>query len=319
MRPGALVVSLDFELHWGVLERAADGPYRANLEGVPESVRGTLALFREFGIAATWATVGFLFARSRGERERFSPAVRPRYSVPLPDPYRVPTGEGEADDPLHYAPTLVAEIGATPGQELATHTFSHLYCLEPAENLREAFRHDLRAAQAIMRETAGVQARSIVFPRNQHNPAFDDLLAGEGITCFRGCTRAFGWAPRARAGHTLAMRAARAVDAYAGGAHSVRWSEVRQPSGLCNLPARLLLRPGSAGLKARRIVRALRHAARAGEILHLWWHPHNFGAHPARELATLRTLLESFARLREGEGMESLSMADVAARCAGPC
>jgi hypothetical protein len=138
VQAGALVISLDFEIHWGVLERPATGAYRANLLGVPESVRGTLALFREFEVRATWATVGMLFARSRAERERFSPAVRPRYAVPLPDPYAAPTGEAEADDPLHYAPALIAEVAATPGQELATHTFAHLYPLEPGENTREA-------------------------------------------------------------------------------------------------------------------------------------------------------------------------------------
>src|SRR3954471_7702130 len=93
---GALVISLDFEIHWGVLERPADGPYARKLRGVPCSVRGTLALFREFEVRATWCTVGMLFARSRAERERFSPGVRPRYRVPLPDPYAVRTGDGEA-------------------------------------------------------------------------------------------------------------------------------------------------------------------------------------------------------------------------------
>ena len=78
--PGAFVLSLDFELHWGVRDhQAAEGPYRAALLGAREAVERTLDLFAAYDVAATWATVGFLFARSRGELEAASPAERPTY------------------------------------------------------------------------------------------------------------------------------------------------------------------------------------------------------------------------------------------------
>ena len=61
---GALVISLDFELHWGVRDkRPVDGPYRENLLGAREAIPQMLDLFEEFGVAATWATVGFLFRK----------------------------------------------------------------------------------------------------------------------------------------------------------------------------------------------------------------------------------------------------------------
>ena len=76
---GALVISLDFELHWGVRDKCApDGSYRENLLGARKAVPAMLDLFEEFDIAATWATVGFLFAESRQEREAFSPNARPQ-------------------------------------------------------------------------------------------------------------------------------------------------------------------------------------------------------------------------------------------------
>lgn len=313
--PGALVISLDFELHWGVLERSPTGQYGANLRGVPESVRGILALFEEFGVRATWGTVGMLFARSRAERDRFSPAVRPRYTAALPDPYAVPVGESETDDPLHYAPTLIAEIAARPGQEVATHTFAHLCPLEPAEGMRDAFREDLRAARAIMRHTLGIEPRSIVFPRNQHDPALNDLLVGEGVPCYRGNPRSWMWKAAPGAGQGALRRAARLADAYLGPARTTRWDEVAQPDGTFDVRASFFVRVGSGRLGARRIASALTAAARRGEILHLWWHPHNCGARPAASLGFLRGVLETFSRLRDRYGMESLGMADVAARC----
>lgn len=312
---GALVISLDFEIHWGVLERPADGAYRANLLGVPASVRGTLALFRELGIRATWATVGMLFARGRAELELFSPTARPRYAVPLPDPYAVDTGEGEADDPLHFAPSLIAEIAATPGQEVGTHTFAHLYPLEPGDGMREAFRADLRAARAIMRHATGIEPRSIVFPRNQHDPALHQVLVEEGVPCYRGNPRSWMWqaAPGARQG--ALRRAARLVDAYVGPSHLTRWDRVAHPDGTFNVPASFFVRPGSGALGARRMTSAMAAAARRGEIVHLWWHPHNFGVHTAERLGFLRGLLETFSRLRDSHGIESLGMHDVASRC----
>src|SRR5690606_35067847 len=120
------------ELHWGVRDhQPPDGPYRPALLGAREAVLRTLDLFARYDVAATWATVGFLFARSRDELRRYTPALRPHYADGRLDPYDEPVGEGEHDDPIHYAPSLIARIRETPRQELATHTFSHYYCGDP--------------------------------------------------------------------------------------------------------------------------------------------------------------------------------------------
>ena len=316
---GALVISLDFELHWGMRDHVrTDGPYRRNFLGVREVVPRLLALFEEFGVGATWATVGMLFARSREELQRFSPTRRARYADPRLDPYGEPVGDGEADDPFHYAPSLVARIREAPRQELATHTFSHYYCREPGQDAA-AFAADLASAVAIA-ETWGVPLRSIVFPRNQHEPAYDGALRAAGIRCYRGTQAA--WMHRAtRAGETTAaVRAARYADAFVplSGPCTTRWDALVQSSGLVDVPASFFLRPATGDwrdeLQHRRIHGAMRHAARTGAICHLWWHPHNFGADVDANVAALRRLLERWRELRDATGMESLGMAEVAER-----
>jgi peptidoglycan/xylan/chitin deacetylase (PgdA/CDA1 family) len=68
---GAMVIYLDFELHWGVRDHAPPTrPYRENLDGARAAIPAMLRLFEEFDVRATWATVGFLFAQSRDEIER---------------------------------------------------------------------------------------------------------------------------------------------------------------------------------------------------------------------------------------------------------
>ena len=72
---GALVISLDFELHWGVRDSRTLDSYRANLLGVRQAIPAMLELFAARGIHATWATVGILFCRNKKELEDTLPTV----------------------------------------------------------------------------------------------------------------------------------------------------------------------------------------------------------------------------------------------------
>lgn len=318
---GAFVISLDFELQWGVrdLYPPDGGAYRANLLGSRQVIPQLLDLFEEYDVAATWATVGMLFASSRDELQHFQPASLPHYADPRLCPYDEPVGADEAADPLHFASTLIDAIQARPKQEIATHTFSHYYCLEPGAS-RESFAMDLASAVAIAAER-GVCLRSIVFPRNQVNPDFADLPGQVGIVTYRGAERH----PLYRAANStdynrIVRRGGRLVDAYVGvsGANITRWADVLEPNGLCNVPSSAFLRPVTPRLarlerlRLRRLGAAIEQAAVSGGIFHLWWHPHNFGLYRAENLAFLRAVLEIVASCRQRHGMQSVSMAGIA-------
>lgn len=318
--PGALVLSLDFELQWGVRERMLDGGYGRNLEGAREAVPRMLDLFREFEVGATWATVGFLFAESRTELQAFSPRVRPAYIDRALNPFDDQLGDGESDDPLHFAPSLVDAVRRTPRQELASHTFSHYYCHEPGQTA-ESYRADLQAACSIA-ASKGDRLSSIVFPRNQHTPAYDDILIELGFTAYRGNPPSWMWRfDGARESATIDRRIARAWNTFLGRGTQdvVPWSEVLQPSGLCDVRASLFLAPyrpslrGLEPLRLNRIARGMRAAVERRGLFHLWWHPHNFGADVQKNLDFLRHVLERFDDCRSRWGMQSLTMADVAA------
>ena len=272
-------------------------------------------------MAATWATVGFLFARSRDELEAASPALRPGYADPRLDPYAESVGLDEASDPLHFAPSLIERIVATPRQEIGTHTFSHYYCGEPGAT-PESFAADLHAAQQIAGRK-GIAMRSIVFPRNQSGAAYVAVLPGAGIDVYRGNPPGRLWQVEEGAeGRRITRRVGRLLDTYlpVDGDDTVGWETVLEPGGLANVRASRFLRPYDPRLAAleplrlRRITRSLTRAARQRRIYHLWWHPHNFGTHLDANLGVLRRILDAFADLREREGMVSLSMDEVADR-----
>src|SRR5215813_9339589 len=113
---GALVISLDFELHWGVHDKRSLEAYRRNLLGARAAVPAMLALFREFAVHVTWATVGLLFFESKRELLDGLPSRRPAYTRGELSPYGLlsSVGDNEGDDPFHYAPSLIRCIAETP-------------------------------------------------------------------------------------------------------------------------------------------------------------------------------------------------------------
>lgn len=317
-----MVISLDFELHWGVRDvHSPSSPYMRSILGAREAIPRMLELFCEYGVSATWATVGFLMAESRDELESFHPAVRPRYRERALDPYAEPVGRDERDDPLHFAPSLVGLIAAAPRQEIATHTYSHYYCLEAGAD-EESFRHDLASALAIA-AARGLRPRSIVLPRNQWRPAFARALTEAGIECYRGTQPGWMYAAVPEHRQTAPRRIGRLVDAHVPVTrwNGTAWPEGLSDDGLQDVPATCFLRPvaGSRAvreLRLHRIMRGMTEAARGGRVFHLWWHPHNFGANPAGNLAELRRLLEHHRALYQELGMESMSMIEAARRAA---
>src|SRR5690606_23020234 len=128
-------------------------------------VPDTLKLFREYGIKATFATVGLLFAKDKKEMLAYSPYLKPNYKDSNLSPYSdgfMLVKESAEEDPYHYALPLIEGIARDyPEHEIATHTFSHYYCQEPGQNLEE-FRADLEAAIAIAR-AKGIEMSSLVF------------------------------------------------------------------------------------------------------------------------------------------------------------
>jgi len=316
---GGLVISLDFELAWGVHDsRGSEGPYRQNLLGTREVVSRLVDLFVGFGIRATWATVGFLFAGSREELERYSPELKPGYLNPTRDPYRIKVGRDEKEDPLHYGASLIERIGTASGQEIASHTFSHYNCLEEGQTISE-FAADLAAAQAIAR-AHGHSLKTLVLPRHQNRADYLPAVAAAGFTTYRSNEPNRLNRPVTPGSGGLLVRGARLIDSYVSltGSNLVPWAATLPDShGLVDVRESRFLRPmdlklvSLEGLRFNRLANAMRQAARTGALFHLWWHPHNFGANPKENLEQLRRLLKLREELWLEHGFGTFSMADV--------
>lgn len=316
MQYGAFVISLDFELLWGVRDKRTIADYGANIRGVRDVVPALLDLFAEREIACTWATVGLLFFAADKALLASLPARKPCYANPRVSSYHYlgEVGTDEEHDHYYYGLSLIRRILAYPAQEIGTHTFSHFYCLEEGGDT-EAFRADLEAAQGAA-AGLGVELASIVFPRNQVSAAHLSVCREFGLRAFRGNERVWFHRARRDGEQTLLVRGARLADSYLpiGGAHD---HEPGLVDGLVDIPASRFLRPvaqnaGLERLRLRRITSAMEAAARRRRLFHLWWHPHNFGVDLQENLAFLRDILDHFLTLQQRYGMRSMTMAAVA-------
>jgi peptidoglycan/xylan/chitin deacetylase (PgdA/CDA1 family) len=323
-RRGTLVVSLDFELYWGVRDKRTREECEARLAGTRRVVPRLLELFRRQEIHATWATVGLVLCDSPQDALRRAPEVKPSYVDPnlSPYPYLSTVGDDERSRSLHFAPELVHRILETPHQELATHTFSHLYCLEPGSS-PEGLEADLRSARLVAMERFGREPVSLVFPRNQVDASALRVCREAGVLAYRGTEDT--WFHRARSGgeERWAHRLLRLLDAYLDISGSHAYDVPRTPVSPVDLPSSRFLRPYARALRAleplrlRRITSALTSAAERGQVFHLWWHPENFGVDQDENLAFLRSVLGAFDAARAKHGMRSRAMGELAREALG--
>ena len=322
-RRGRFVISLDFELYWGVRHLPSVKRYLPNLVGARKVIPMLLDLFSEYGIHATWATVGFLFCDQTHTLLKFAPSQhRPEYENRILSPYcdLPPEGAAETPDSVFFAPSLIRLIANAAHQEVATHSFSHYYCLEKGQDI-EAFRQDLLAARAAA-NALGVELRSMVFPKNQCREDFLRICAEIGIVAYRGNPPSWLYRAAADDEQGYLKRLCRLLDTYLPfGSRNCYAAPLQNGNLPINLRASRFLRPYSPlfrtfePLRLHRIKCDLTEAARKGLLYHLWWHPHNFGVNTAANLAFLRKILEHYRSLHDVYGIESVNMGEMAACC----
>ncbi|WP_339661512.1 polysaccharide deacetylase family protein [Croceibacter atlanticus] len=313
MENGNFIISLDFELHWGNIENCNIKELAPYFIATRDSIPLVLDLFERYNIKATWATVGFLFAKNKEQLLQYSPNEKPNYKreeLSYYD-YISKIGNDENDDPFHFANSIIKKIIMIPGQELASHTFCHYYCLEEGQNVHQ-FESDLIAAKKISKDNFGVSLKSLVFPRNQFNKQYLEVAFRQGINVVRSNPDVWFW--KRKNGKTTSLL--RAIDTLMPISKSLSFSNFDSISGVKLLPASRFFRPYSMkeksiqSLKIKRIKKEMTYAAKHKSNYHLWWHPHNFGNDVNSNIKQLTEIINHFYFLKEKYGFQSKNMID---------
>lgn len=310
---GNLIISLDFELMWGVFDKKSVQNYGQNIIGVHTLIPKLLDLFDQHGIKATFATVGFLFAKNKQELIDFSPFIKPSYTRQELSPYGTYLQSVVAVDQYHFAINLIQLIHSR-GHEIASHTFSHYYCKEKGQT-KAQFEADLKAALAIAKNY-DIELKSLVFPRNQVEENYLEILSQLGIESYRGTEKSWLYASRNGDEETPWRRFARLLDSYCNlsGHNTFAIQKGQYP---VNIPSSRFLRPYNPALAAfenlriKRIKGSMLHAARQQLNYHLWWHPHNFGVNQEENLNVLSNILGYYNQLHSEYGFANQTMAQL--------
>jgi len=315
---GVFVISLDFELLWGVWDVTTKENYGSHITGVKQVIPGLLALFAEYDIKITFATVGFLFAKDKESLLPHLPEKRPAYcnsgyNVYLNEFNAI--GNNESDDPYHFGYSLFELIRQSP-HEIGSHTFSHYFCLEEGQKAAD-FDADVKAAKKIAAAN-DVKITSLVFPRNQVNPEYFDILCKNGIAVYRGNPESWIYKPRRLSGDIPFIRLCRLLDTYFPISGYNTHPLNNRKSGPVNIPASRFLKPYNKRLawleklKLKRIMNEMTVAAKRNELYHLWWHPHNFGENLKENMDNLTVLLDHYKKLNKTYGFTNLTMKEAA-------
>lgn len=316
---GSLIISLDFELMWGVRDKYTVENYGDAIIGARTAIFKMMETFKQYNVSTTFSTVGFLFHKNKGELLQNLPAIKVSYEDKSLSPYPEISnylGDNENDDPYYFGYSLLQLIKESGLHEVSTHTYCHYYCLEPGQTL-DMFEVDLeKAVEVANRE--GVQIKSIVFPRNQYSPEYIEICKKYGLTCYRGNEEHFIYRSSKGNEQTPFRRALRLIDGYFNitGYHCYQYSSIEKTYPH-NIPSSRFLRPYNKKLKflenqkLRRITKAMTYAAKNNMVYHLWWHPHNFGKNTEENTLILEKILKHYEYLKTKYQFQSITMKDL--------
>ena len=305
------IISLDFELKWGVLE--FDEKYEKNLLNARQVIPKILNLFKEYKIKATWATVGLLFNSTKEEYYKFKPLFEPTYKVDALNPYKENIGESEEFDKIHYGASLIKMIYECPGQEIGSHTYSHYNCKDNFQTQNE-FESDIKSAIEVASEKFNMNMASFVFPKNEINEGYLDIIKKYNFTHYRGNPDNFIYS-KGHNSKNILFRMIRLLDSYFNiTGHQV--SSVVNNHFLVNVVGNRMFRPYNRykllnKLMLNRIKNEMIYAAKNNKNYHLWWHPHNFGSNTDENLKNLEDVLKKYRYLQEKYEMGSVCMSEI--------
>ena len=312
---GNFIISLDFELFWGVSETKTIDNYGSNILNTHDVVIEVLNIFKKFNIEATWATVGFLFFNDNISLKNFiidNKIKNINYGNESLNNFHFLNKSVGLNKKYLFALDLIHEIVRSEGQELASHTFSHMYTLENGVTCKD-IKKDVDVMIELFKQS-GLTLDSIVFPRNQYSNNVLNLIGDSKVKTFRGNQDSYLY--KSSLNQNLLKRFLRLLDSYIN-ISGFNPSIVKQHINILEIPASRFLRPYSNKLKLfeklrlNRIKKEMTFCAKKGLNYHLWWHPHNFGSDSIKNLSFLEEILFHQVRLEKLYGFKSRNMKSI--------
>ncbi len=303
--PGVFTISFDVELAWGEFYRGPVG-----LERLLEARRvfpRLLRLLERHEIRATFAIVGHLLLAGCDGHPSMP---RPRLSWRPQDWYDADPRTDEAQDPVWYAPSLIALIrNSNPGHDVGSHGFSHIPLDESGVTI-EVARAEIAESSRLLR-AAGHAGVSFVFPINGVH--YREVLAEQQFTCYRGVERRWY-----RDSHRIVRKMGHLLDQALAINPPVGFAErqgplVEVPSSMLFLSREGIRRYLPLRARVERARKGIVRAIATGSVFHLWMHAEDLVPEADLMLEALESVLLHVRRCANRGEIVVRTMAELAA------
>lgn len=316
---GTLIISLDFELLWGLSgwNKTQIESYKTNLNGSISALKSILEVLNRYSMKCTIAFVGGMNYISTDDFYKVAPKKTPQYTNTLFSSYEslIPNVNKLYPNDLFFCKDVITELSNNPNIELASHTFSHYYCLEEGQNLQE-FKADILTAINEAKHS-GISIKTVIFPRNQVSTDYLDVCYKYGVSHYRGNLETFLYRSEHTPNKFSFKRALRLLDTYVNLSGYNTYMYPKKEGNMINVPGSRFFRPYSSNLsflealKLKRILNSIEYAAKHSQIYHLWWHPHNFGKNTEKNINQLEVICKFYKEVQNKYGMESKFISEI--------
>lgn len=307
---GYFVISLDFEGMWGSIGSQDSSGFSKRTKELPKIVSRMLHLFSKYKIHATWGIVGGLGCSN--SREVLNHLKKDVYYERWKLSIKEYVSMLQESNVSYFAPELVKMISNVPNQEIASHTFTHIYLDEKGEDT-DLIWQDIIAAQYVL-EKYSKRPVTMIFPKNQYDPFINEYLQKASISIIRGNPE-----PILNIKNALLQKTINFTNCYFKLKRaSYDIEEIELNSGIFNVRSSLFFRTWYKNLcifeplKFWRIESEMNYAAMNGKVFHLWWHPHNMATRIDYNFKTLEKILYLFDKLNKRYNFQSSNMYEVA-------
>lgn len=312
---GRFLISLDLELLWGLAgwNQEQIAKYIPNVENSINVLTKILEILKEYNVKVTIGYVGAMRFSSKDDFLQFVSFKKPVYDYEPYSSYNsiVPLIDTVYNKDLFFCPNVISSLEKNELVELASHTYSHFYCLEDGVTI-ENFKVDLASMKKL-----DPKLKTIIFPRNQVNNEMLSLCKEYGFTHFRDKFDHNLYRTEKTQSRYNIKGALRLIDAYVDISGNQTFQSIDKKNGLKAIPESAFLRPYSSSLsfmekmKVEKIKRMMTKAANTNSSYHVWWHPHNFGQNMSENLHILDQICQHYTELHRHLGFQSKFISDL--------
>lgn len=300
---GKVTISIEVELGWGYHDlpvrerelRLSDGRRKET-----RTLEKLLKLCDDYDLPVTFDLVGHLLLDSCGGRH--GNGHRDGW-------FGADPGTGTESDPLFYAPDLVRGIvESTADHEIATHTFSHISCVNEPD---EVLAWELEQVRDLHLEWGIEPPRSIVPPR--HESVSRRILSDHGIDILRnqvdvsGLFKLYHWADH-RWQPTRAPEERKGI-LTSFSTHSLTSPLLRNGQERPAAPFRVLPTRVRQAMHERYLEQGIVAASRRDDFVHYWTHLHNISNN--EQWGPVSRFLSTLAERRNAGAVDVVRMCDL--------